>query len=285
MNKQAFPAQEAQTLIRMALDEDVRDGDFTSLWTMPAEQNCTAHLIAKQDGVLAGMDIIAIVYEALQEKVEIELFFKDGERVQKGETIAAISGRTQAMLTGERTILNLMQQLSGVATVTAAYMDALAGSKTVILDTRKTLPGYRLLQKYAVSMGGGSNHRMGLFDMVLIKDNHIQAAGSALAAVQAVQKQNDRNLRIEVEIESLEQLSTVLNQGVDVIMLDNMDKATMSEAVKMVKESGDSVKIEASGNMNLERVADLKDIGLDYISVGAITHSVPAMDISMRIPS
>lgn len=283
--KEKFPVEEAKKLIEMALHEDVRDGDFTSLWTLPPNQNQVATLIAKQEGVLAGLPIIDLVYKALGEDVKLDFNFQDGDAVVPGDIIVTMEGSTQGLLTGERTLLNFLQQLSGVASITSVYAKALEGSKTVVLDTRKTLPGYRLLQKYAVAAGGGSNHRMGLFDMVLIKDNHIQAAGGVLQSVEAVQSKNDRNLKIEIEVETLDQLKLLLHKGVDVIMLDNMDKATMTEAVKIVEESGDKVKLEGSGNMNLERIKDLKDVGLDFISVGALTHSVTALDISMRIPT
>jgi len=279
-----FPVEDARKLIEIALWEDVREGDFTSKWTLPVDQSRTARLIAKEDGVLAGMPFIALVFEALNEAVNVQCFVQDGQAVKKGDVLAEITGTTQALLTGERTFLNFLQQLSGVASMVAEYQSALAGSKTKILDTRKTLPGYRRLQKYAVRAGGGENHRMGLFDMVLIKDNHIQATGSPLDAVRTVQAHNDRGLKIECEVETLDQLRSLLHQGVDVIMLDNMDTPTMAEAVKIVRESGDSVKLEASGNMTLERVAELRDLNLDYISVGALTHSVKAMDISLRIP-
>ena len=180
-------------------------------------------------------------------------------------------------------MLNFLQQLSGVATITNKFANVLKGGKTKVLDTRKTIPGFRTLQKYAVLAGGGSNHRMGLWDMVLVKDNHIAAAGGVLQAWNAVKKQNTGNLKVEIEVENLEQLKLLLGLGVNRIMLDNMSNDLMREAVKIVKESGDQVELEASGNMTLERVKELSDIGLDFISVGALTHSVKALDISMRI--
>lgn len=278
-----FPLEDTLILIRMALAEDVGSGDVTSLWTIPPDQKQTATLIAKQDGVVAGMCIPELVYKELGVPMEIRLFKKDGDRVQKGEKIAEFHGTTQALLTGERTLLNFMQQLSGVATIAGQYADALKGGKTKVLDTRKTIPGFRRLQKYAVRAGGGCNHRMGLHDMVLVKDNHIEAAGGVLPALETVKRHNSRGLKVELEVESLEQLRSLLHKGVDVIMLDNMDNATMAQAVQIVKESGDSVKLEASGNMDLTRVKEIASLGLDFISVGALTHSVKALDISMRI--
>jgi nicotinate-nucleotide pyrophosphorylase (carboxylating) len=278
-----FPTQDAYTLIRLALAEDVHTGDFTSLWTLPAEQVQTATLIAKESGIVAGMPIIPLVFSELGGNVEIDAFIQDGDSVKSGDKIATIKGETKTLLSGERVMLNFLQQLSGVATITGKFVTALKGGKTKVLDTRKTIPGFRTLQKYAVLAGGGSNHRMGLWDMVLVKDNHIAAAGGVLEAWNAVKKQNTQNLKVEIEVENLEQLKLLLGLGVDRIMLDNMSNETMREAVRIVRESGDSPELEASGNMTLERVREIADIGLDFISVGALTHSVQALDISMRI--
>ena len=274
-----FPTQDAQTLVRLALNEDVRTGDVTSLWTLPAQQIQTATLVAKESGVIAGLPVIPLVFE----NVEIDFKVEDGAKVNPGDKIVTITGETKTLLAGERVMLNFLQQLSGVATITNKFAQVLAGTKTKVLDTRKTIPGFRTLQKYAVLVGGGSNHRMGLWDMVLVKDNHVAAAGGVLEAWNAVKKQNTQNLLVEIEVENLEQLKSLLGLGVNRIMLDNMDNRTMQEAVRIVKESGDSVELEASGNMTLERVKEIANIGLDFISVGALTHSVKALDISMRI--
>ncbi|MCL2207411.1 MAG: carboxylating nicotinate-nucleotide diphosphorylase [Fibromonadales bacterium] len=274
-----FPTQDAQTLVRLALNEDVRTGDVTSLWTLPERQIQTATLIAKESGVIAGLPIIPLVFE----NIEIALSVQDGAKVNPGDKIATITGETKTLLAGERVMLNFLQQLSGVATITNSFAQVLAGTKTKVLDTRKTIPGFRTLQKYAVLVGGGSNHRMGLWDMVLVKDNHVAAAGGVLEAWNAVKKQNTQNLKVEIEVENLEQLKSLLGLGVNRIMLDNMDNQTMQEAVRIAKESGDPVELEASGNMTLERVKEIANIGLDFISVGALTHSVKALDISMRI--
>ncbi|HHX15696.1 MAG TPA: carboxylating nicotinate-nucleotide diphosphorylase [Fibrobacter sp.] len=282
-NLKNFPTEAALALIRLAIAEDVHTGDVTSLWTIPAEQKQKARLIAKGAGVLAGLPIIELVFKELKAPVELTLYKKDGDRVYSGELIAEIAGTTRALLTGERTLLNFIQQLSGVATITASYAEALSLGATRVLDTRKTLPGFRALQKYAVLAGGGINHRMGLFDMVLVKDNHIAACGGVLEALAVVKKNNTARLRVEIEVENLDDLNRLLHQGVDVIMLDNMDNKTMAQAVEIVRKSGDPVKLEASGNMDLERLREIAKIGLDYISVGALTHSVKALDISMRI--
>ncbi len=279
-----FPEEDALVLIRLALLEDVRTGDVTSEWTIPAFQIQTAKLIAKEAGVVAGLPVIALVFKELKADVKITLFKKEGDKVAPGDLIAELTGATQSLLTGERTLLNFIQQLSGVASIANRFALALQPGKTKVLDTRKTIPGFRTLQKYAVRVGGGSNHRMGLFDMVLVKDNHIAACGGVLNALDVVRSHNKTGLRIEIEVENLADLQSLLNKGVDVIMLDNMDNVTMQKAVQMVRESGDThVKLEASGNMNLERVAEIADFGIDFISVGALTHSVKALDISMRI--
>jgi nicotinate-nucleotide pyrophosphorylase (carboxylating) len=278
-----FPVQDAQTLIQLALAEDVCTGDFTSLWTLPAKQVQTAMLTAKENGIIAGLPIIPLVFGELGGDVKIEIFIQDGDSVKVSDKIATITGETKTLLCGERVMLNFLQQLSGVATITGKFAAALKSGKTKVLDTRKTIPGFRTLQKYAVLAGGGSNHRMGLWDMVLVKDNHIAAAGGVLEAWNAVKKQNAQNLKVEIEVENLEQLKSLLGLGVDRIMLDNMSNETMQEAVHIVRESGDSVELEASGNMTLERVKEISGIGLDFISVGALTHSVQALDISMRI--
>lgn len=278
-----FPAEDALTMIRIALAEDVRTGDVTSLWTIPENQRETARLIAKEEGVLAGLPVIEMVFKELRADVNVTLFKKDGDTVQKGDLIAELEGPTRDLLTGERTLLNFIQQLSGAATVAHRFQEALKPGKTKVLDTRKTIPGFRTLQKYAVRVGGGSNHRMGLFDMVLVKDNHIAACGGVLEALAVVKKNNVQNLMVEMEVENLEDLQKLLHQGVDVIMLDNMSNAMMAEALKMIRESGEKILVEGSGNMTLERAKEIATLGLDYISVGALTHSVKALDISMRI--
>ena len=278
-----FPAEDALRMIRIALAEDVRTGDVTSLWTIPENQTEHARLIAKEEGFLAGLPVIDLVFAELGADVRVKLYKKDGDKVSAGDLIAELDGTTRDLLTGERTLLNFIQQLSGVATVAHRFQEALKPGRTKVLDTRKTIPGFRTLQKYAVRVGGGSNHRMGLFDMVLVKDNHIAACGGVLEALAVVKKHNTQNLMVEMEVENLDELKKLLNKGVDVIMLDNMSNEQMAEALKIIRESGDKVLVEGSGNMTLERAREIANLGLDYISVGALTHSVKALDISMRI--
>lgn len=278
-----FPTEDALPLIKLALKEDVRSGDVTSEWTLSSEKKRTARLIAKESGVLAGLPIIDLVFSELSASVETKLFLKDGDSVSKGDIIAELSGTEKDLLTGERTLLNFIQQLSGVASLAGAFQKALSKGKTRVLDTRKTVPGFRTLQKYAVRVGGGSNHRMGLFDMVLIKDNHIAACGGVREALEIVQQKNTQKLLVEIEIETLEDLKKILNRGADVIMLDNMTDDMMKESLRLIRESKDPCLVEASGNMTLERAERIAEIGLDFISVGALTHSVSALDISMRL--
>lgn len=278
-----FPSEDALRMIRIALAEDVRTGDVTSLWTIPENQTEYARLIAKEEGILAGLPVISLVFAELGADVRVKLYKEDGDKVSAGDLIAELDGTTRDLLTGERTLLNFIQQLSGVATVAHRFQEALKPGRTKVLDTRKTIPGFRTLQKYAVRVGGGSNHRMGLFDMVLVKDNHIAACGGVLEALAVVKKHNTQNLMVEMEVENLDELKKLLNKGVDVIMLDNMSNEQMAEALKIIRESGDKVLVEGSGNMTLERAREIANLGLDYISVGALTHSVKALDISMRI--
>lgn len=282
-SKPVFPTEDALTMIRLALAEDVHSGDVTSLWTIPAEQKEHARLIAKEDGVIAGLPVIELVFKELKADVQVTFRHQDGDFVQKGDLIAELDGGTRDLLTGERTLLNFIQQLSGVATVAHRFQEVLKVGKTKVLDTRKTIPGFRTMQKYAVRVGGGSNHRMGLFDMVLVKDNHIAACGGVLEALEVVKKNNVQNLMVEMEVENLEDLKKLLHKGVDVIMLDNMSNEMMAEALRIIRESGDKVLVEGSGNMTLERAKEIATLGLDFISVGALTHSVKALDISMRI--
>ncbi|PBC67149.1 carboxylating nicotinate-nucleotide diphosphorylase [Fibrobacter sp. UWS1] len=282
-SKPVFPTEDALTMIRLALAEDVHSGDVTSLWTIPAEQKEHARLIAKEDGVIAGLPVIELVFKELKADVQVTFHHQDGDFVQKGDLIAELDGGTRDLLTGERTLLNFIQQLSGVATVAHRFQEVLKVGKTKVLDTRKTIPGFRTMQKYAVRVGGGSNHRMGLFDMVLVKDNHIAACGGVLEALEVVKKNNVQNLMVEMEVENLEDLKKLLHKGVDVIMLDNMSNEMMAAALRIIRESGDKVLVEGSGNMTLERAKEIATLGLDFISVGALTHSVKALDISMRI--
>ena len=273
---------EIDQFVRMALVEDLgARGDVTSKATIPAAGRIQAQIMTKQPGVIAGVEIVAAVYRQIDPTVSVLTRVRDGDHVGAGHGICDVSGAGRSVLTGERVALNFLQRLSGIATLTAKYVAAVAGTKAVILDTRKTTPGWRLLEKYAVRMGGGANHRMGLYDMVLIKDNHIDAAGGITAAVAAVRIDPDaRDLPIEIEVRSTVELRTALACNVDRILLDNMTLAELNASVKL---TAGRVPLEASGNMSLERVRDVAETGVDFISVGALTHSAPALDLSMRL--
>jgi nicotinate-nucleotide pyrophosphorylase (carboxylating) len=267
------------TLIRMALDEDILTGDVTSEAIFDGTERSSAVITAKQDGIVCGGNLVAFVYKAIDPSVIVRQLLPEGYRVSKGETAVSIEGSTRSLLMGERTALNFFQRMSGIATKTAGIVSLVEGSTIRILDTRKTLPGFRLLDKYSVKTGGGKNHRIGLYDMVMIKDNHIKAAGSITGAVSRVRaKWNDR-FRIEVETTTLDEVREALRSGADVIMLDNMPTSMMEEAAKIIEGKAE---IEISGNMNEEKIREVKHIPIDFISIGALTHSVEAFDWSMR---
>lgn len=270
---------ELKPFITQALSEDIGPGDVTTEATVPPESTSTASFIAKQDLVIAGLDVCREVFLALDPSIQFNPLAKEGEAMRAGSEIATISGNTRKLLTGERVALNLLQHLSGIATLTAAYVENISGTKAQVLDTRKTLPGLRWLEKYAVRVGGGKNHRMGLYDMVLIKDNHIKAAGGITAAVNAARTKSG-TLKIEVETRNLAEVREAVDAQVDIIMLDNMTVPMMREAVGMI---GKRARIEASGNVTLQTVRSIAETGVDYISVGNLTHSAPAADISMKI--
>lgn len=266
-------------LIRRALAEDLgHKGDVTSRAIFPKRQNAVFTLLAKDDGVLCGIAQFAAVFTELDRKVRVETYFADGDRLKKGDIVARVRGRLTAILAGERTSLNLISHLSGVATKTARFVEA-AGTKPVVLDTRKTVPGMRVLQKYAVATGGGRNHRIGLFDMVLIKDNHIDAAGGIPSAVRLVRGKWGKRFKIEVETRTLDEVREAASLGVDRIMLDNMDNAMMKEAVAIVAGRAET---EASGNMTLDRLLTLADTGVDFVSFGELTHTVKIFDFSLK---
>ncbi len=271
--------QNLKRLIQSALQEDIGSGDVTTEATIPADALSTAVMIAKQDLVLAGIEAGREVFHQLDAAIQFDALFNDGARVKNGAEIARVEGNTRALLKGERVALNLLQHLSGIATLTAAYAAKLSGTKAQILDTRKTLPGLRELEKQAVRMGGGRNHRMGLYDMVLIKDNHIKAAGSITKAVESA-KRIAKNLTIEVETSNLNEVREAVEAQADIIMLDNMSLETMREAVALIKRRA---LVEASGNVTLETVRGIAETGVDFISSGSLTHSAPAADISMKI--
>jgi nicotinate-nucleotide pyrophosphorylase (carboxylating) len=273
----------ALRLIDLALAEDRGSGDWTTRWIVPARARAEASILAKEEGVIAGLALASAVFLRLDPRVEFEAGLSDGDRVEPGKLVATISGPARAVLTGERTALNFLQRLSGVATLTRRFVDAIAGTRARILDTRKTTPAWRALEKAAVRAGGGENHRVGLFDMVLIKENHIAVAGGIAEAIRRVQDANTKGLRVEVEIHDLGQLRAALDARVDRVLLDNLDVDQIAEAVKLVRKRAAGIEIEASGNMTLGRVRKVAEAGVDFISVGAITHSATALDLSLRV--
>jgi len=278
MNQKEIEA--SKHLILLALEEDVATGDLTTDNLIPAEMRRTAYWMAKADGIVAGLEIAEMTFRKLDPELKWDEAIYEGGKVKKGDIIVRFEASYRALLTGERTALNFVQRLSGIATMSGVYADAVKDFKTQILDTRKTLPGFRLLDKYAVKTGGATNHRIGLFDMVMIKDNHIDVAGGITPAVKEIRSKVSPEIKIEVETTNLEQVKEALEAGADIIMLDNMNNETMRKAVELV---AGRAKVEASGNMTLERLREVAATGVDFISIGALTHSVPALDISQRI--
>ncbi len=268
------------SLVRQALAEDIGDGDVTTECTINEQQQVTARLIAKAAGVIAGLEVFAACFHELDSAVLIEFKKEDGQPVQPGEEIAVLQGRARPILTAERTALNFLQRMSGVATLTRQMVEAVEGTQAVILDTRKTAPGLRFFDKWAVRLGGGQNHRFGLYDMVLIKDNHIAACGSITQAVQQVRACDQKNRPIEVEVKNLEELKEALALNVDRILLDNMDLQTMKHAVQLAKGK---IPLEASGNVTLSTVRQIALTGVNFISIGQLTHSVKALDVSLLV--
>jgi len=266
-------------IIIRALKEDMALGDITTDNLIDPESKSTAYLVAKEPGIIAGIQVAERVFTLLDDKVGFLARVEDGQHVEKGEIIAQISGHTSVLLKGERTALNFLQRMSGIATLTNAFCKKVEGTKAVIVDTRKTTPGLRILEKYAVRAGGGRNHRFSLSDGVLIKDNHINACGGIRQAVEKARASVPHTVRIEVEVETLEQVQEALDCGADIIMLDNMDIDTMAKAVKVI--NGRAI-VEASGSVSLETARSIAEAGVDVISVGRITHSAPALDISMK---
>lgn len=266
-------------LIKTAITEDINYIDSTADLLIPEESVSGAYFMAKADGVLAGLEVALRVFTILDPEMKIECFFKDGDKVRYGDIIAEFSGRTRLMLKAERTSLNILQHMSGIATYTNRCVELVKGTNASITDTRKTLPGLRALQKYAVTAGGGRNHRYNLTDAAMLKDNHIDAYGGITPAVEALRKKAGHMLQIEVETRSLDEVREALSCGVNVIMLDNMDCPTMAQAVKLV---AGKAKLEASGNITMGNIREVAETGVDIISLGALTHSVTAFDISMK---
>jgi nicotinate-nucleotide pyrophosphorylase (carboxylating) len=269
-------------LVRRALKEDVGAGDVTTESTIPSEHVSRGTITARADGVIAGLDVARAVFAERDPELSFTARVSDGDRVVAGTVVATVEGRTRAILTGERVALNFLQRLSGIATATAACVTALEGGRTRVLDTRKTTPGMRALEKYAVSAGGGENHRMGLWDMVLIKDNHIEAAGGIAPAVSAARAAHP-DLAIEVEAKSIDQVASAMGAGADRIMLDNMTMEQMRDAIALARSVDSPPEIEVSGGITGDRLRAIAELGPDFVSVGSLTHSAIALDISLDL--
>ncbi|MBO5276034.1 MAG: carboxylating nicotinate-nucleotide diphosphorylase [Alistipes sp.] len=270
-------------LLDLGIEEDINTGDITTESIIPESMNAAATMTAKQDGVISGLEIVKMVYDRFQQDVVFTPYFKDGDSVKKGDVILKVEATYPTLLRGERLSLNIFQRMCGIATETAKYVKELADTHTELLDTRKTAPGLRVLDKMAVKHGGGTNHRMGLYDMAMIKDNHIKMAGGIAKAVEQVRARIAAGIKIEVETTNLDEVHQAIEAGADIIMLDNMDTKTMTEAVSIIKAADKGIKTEASGNMSIPRLKEVASTGVDYISVGALTHTVKGMDISMNI--
>jgi nicotinate-nucleotide pyrophosphorylase (carboxylating) len=274
--------KQIRNIIEAALAEDIGTGDITTQATVSRKKKGRAQAIAKDDFVIAGIDVFAETFQLLDRSIKVKKLMDDGCRAEKGDVIAEVVGSLYNILQAERVALNLFQRMSGIATLTAKYVETVRGTKAKIIDTRKTMPGLRVLDKMAVRIGGGCNHRTGLYDGVLIKDNHIEAAGGITSAVKAQRKHLPHTLKIEVETKNIKEVKEALKSGVDIIMLDNMTVPAMRKAVDFV--AGRAL-LEASGNVSLQSVSEIAAIGVDLISIGELTHSVRAADISLKIKS
>ena len=270
---------QADKLIRMALQEDITSEDVSTNAVMRSAVKGTVDLIAKEDGIIAGLDVYARVFQILDEKTEISFNFKDGDAVKKGDLLGTVTGDIRVLLSGERVALNYLQRMSGIATYTKQVSKLLEGSKVTLLDTRKTTPNCRVFEKYAVRIGGGCNHRYKLSDGVLLKDNHIGAAGSVAKAVAMAKEYAPFVRKIEIEVETMEQVKEAVEAGADIIMLDNMTPEMMKEAVELI---AGRAQTECSGNITKENIAKILETGVDFVSSGALTHSAPILDISMK---
>lgn len=282
MIKTRLERSQIEPIIENALREDIGSGDITTNLLFPEDSECRAIIIAKEEGIVAGLPIAEMVFKRLDEGILWNEKKREGDSVKPGDTLAEIQGRTRAILTGERVALNLLQRLSGIATLTSRFVKAVEGLPVKIMDTRKTTPGLRILDKYGVSVGGGYNHRFGLYDGVLIKDNHIRLAGGISRAVRLIREGIKTGLKIEVETSTLEEVREALEAGADIIMLDNMPVSIMKRAVEMI---GGNALTEASGGINLENVREVAETGVDFISIGALTHSSRALDIGLYMVS
>jgi len=262
-----------------ALKEDITSEDVSTNAVMPDKKQGTAQLICKADGIICGLEVFERTFTLLDETFRFDTDVKDGDRVEKGQLIGTLFGDIRALLSGERTALNYLQRMSGIATITNEYAKELEGTKTTLLDTRKTTPNMRPFEKYAVTVGGGRNHRYNLSDGVLLKDNHIGAAGSVKKAIEMAKDYAPFVRKIEIETETIEQVKEALEAGADIIMLDNMDNDTMKKCVELI---GDKAETECSGNVTKERLREIAAIGVDYVSSGALTHSAPVLDVSLK---
>lgn len=279
------PEQLIDQLIELAFAEDVGDGDATTLSTIPADAMGRQHLLIKQEGILAGVDIARRVFDFFDKSLKMTVLIEDGAHVRPGDIAFVVEGPVRSLLQTERTMLNIMQRMSGIATMTAKYQQRLEGLHTKVLDTRKTTPGMRILEKMAVKIGGGANHRIGLFDMILIKDNHTDFAGgiaNAVARAKQWNRDNGKDLRIEQEVRNTDEINQALEAGVDRIMLDNFTPERTAEAVKFIRSKNPNVEIESSGGITLDTLRAYGEAGVDFISVGALTHSVNGLDMSFK---
>ncbi|MCX6149379.1 MAG: carboxylating nicotinate-nucleotide diphosphorylase [Ignavibacteriales bacterium] len=270
-------------IIKSAFKEDIGSGDITTIATISKSIKSDGRFIAKEDGIVAGLEIVKRVFDLYDKKLKFKTFFQNGDAIKKGDIIAIVSGSASSILTSERTALNFLQRMSGIASYANKFSEIIKHTNAKVIDTRKTVPGLRILDKLAVSYGGCQNHRIGLYDMFLIKDNHIAAAGSILNAVHScikLMKKKNKKFKIEVETENLEKVAEALEAKADIIMLDNFDIDKMAEAVQMINGKA---KIEASGGVTLDSVKQIAETGVDFISVGALTHSVKALDISLEL--
>ena len=266
-------------LLDLGIEEDINTGDITTESIIPESMNAAATMTAKQDGVISGLEIVKMVYDRFQQDVVFTPYFKDGDSVKKGDVILKVEATYPTLLRGERLSLNIFQRMCGIATETAKYVKELADTHTELLDTRKTAPGLRVLDKMAVKHGGGTNHRMGLYDMAMIKDNHIKMAGGIAKAVEQVRARIAEGIKIEVETTNIPEVHEAIAAGADIIMLDNMSHEELKEAMDFI---AGRAEVEVSGNVTRENIAKLTDLGVDYISSGALTHSSPIMDISLK---
>lgn len=270
-----------KSLIRKELLEDIGRGDVTTELVIPEKVKVISEIIAQEEQIVAGLEVIKIGFKLLDVKTRIKLLVKEGEKVKKGEKIAEIAGKANVILSGERTVLNFLQRMCGIATLTSKFVKETKGCSCKILDTRKTTPGLKKLEKYAVAVGGGSNHRFGLYDQILIKDTHLKIIPDIRDTLRKIRPKT--SLKIEVEVTNKQELEEVLNEEVDIIMLDNMNIFELKEAVNLIKEKNKKVKIEVSGNINLKKIRKIAQLGVNFISVGALTHSFKATNLSLKV--